>query len=273
MKYKLRIGEFAKLKNVTTEALRHYDRVDLLKPSETDPETGYRYYYITQSEKLAIIIELKMLGFSIEEMKAFFENRQLKKTYDLLNHKREELKDRINKLNNLEQSIAKKLNHLSNMMTIENTDLYTVRTEPACQVAHLEQHVNDRVTFEWVASNLENQLIDMYPVIGSGAYGLTMSKELFLSGNFMEHTHLFLFIDDTINANDELIRTLPERQIACFLVRGGFKGLKNEVVTIIDQLKKDQYTIVGDIVIKLLVTGTTTQVKSEQVLEVQIQVE
>ncbi len=72
MKYKLSIGEFAKLKNVTTEALRHYDRVDLLKPSETDPETGYRYYYITQSEKLAIIIELKMLGFSIEEMKAFF---------------------------------------------------------------------------------------------------------------------------------------------------------------------------------------------------------
>ncbi len=135
-----------------------------------------------------------MLGFTIEEMKAFFENRQLKKTYDLLNHKREELKDKINKLNKLEQSLGKKMNHLTNMMNIDESALYTIRTEPACKIAHLEQPVNDRVTFEWVASNLENQLIDMYPVIGAGAYGLTMSKDQFLSGNFMEHTNLFILL-------------------------------------------------------------------------------
>ncbi len=111
----------------------------------------------------------------------------------------------------------------------------------------------------------------MYPVIGAGAYGLTMSKDQFLSGNFMEHTNLFIFIDESINVKDELIKTLPERKVACFLVRGGFKVLKNEVKSIIDQLNNDKYTIIGDLVIKLLVTGTTTQVKAEQILEVQIQ--
>ncbi len=60
--------------------------------------------------------------------------------------------------------------------------------------------------------------------------------------------------------------------MACFLVRGGFKVLKNEVKSIIDQLNNDKYTIIGDLVIKLLVTGTTTQVKAEQILEVQIQI-
>ncbi len=60
--------------------------------------------------------------------------------------------------------------------------------------------------------------------------------------------------------------------MACFLVRGGFKVLKNEVKSIIDQLNSDKYTIIGDLVIKLLVTGTTTQVKAEQILEVQIQI-
>lgn len=32
MKEKMRIGEFAKFKNITPETLRHYDRYNLLKP-------------------------------------------------------------------------------------------------------------------------------------------------------------------------------------------------------------------------------------------------
>ena len=42
LKDKLSIGEFAKLRNVTTETLRHYDRIDLLKPVKVDPDTGVR---------------------------------------------------------------------------------------------------------------------------------------------------------------------------------------------------------------------------------------
>ncbi len=118
------------------------------------------------------------------------------------------------------------MNHLTNMMNIDESSLYTIRTEPACKIAHLEQPVNDRVTFEWVASNLENQLIDMYPVIGAGAYGLTMSKDQFLSGNFMEHTNLFIFIDESINVKDELIKTLPERKSGMFSSQRWFQSIK-----------------------------------------------
>ena len=38
------IGETAKLANVTTETLRHYDRIGLISPCKTDEWTGYRYY-------------------------------------------------------------------------------------------------------------------------------------------------------------------------------------------------------------------------------------
>lgn len=104
MKYKLRIGEFAKLKNVTTETLRHYDRVGLLKPVEVDPETGYRYYTVFQSEKLATIIELKLLGFSIEEMKDFLNDRQLQSTYALLNERHHQLLTKIEEMKALEKA-------------------------------------------------------------------------------------------------------------------------------------------------------------------------
>lgn len=42
----LSISELAKLRQVTTETLRYYDRIGLLKPVYVDPETNYRYYSI-----------------------------------------------------------------------------------------------------------------------------------------------------------------------------------------------------------------------------------
>ncbi len=128
MKYKLRIGEFAKLKNVTTETLRHYDRVGLLKPVEVDPETGYRYYTVFQSEKLATIIELKLLGFSIEEMKDFLNDRQLQSTYALLNERHHQLLTKIEEMKALEKSLSRKLAKLSDLMALEETDGYVIKT-------------------------------------------------------------------------------------------------------------------------------------------------
>ena len=37
------ITEMAKLRNISTETLRHYDRIGLLKPVYVDPKTGYRF--------------------------------------------------------------------------------------------------------------------------------------------------------------------------------------------------------------------------------------
>ncbi len=39
-----RIGVFSRLARVSVKALRHYDRLGLLRPARTDPLTGYRYY-------------------------------------------------------------------------------------------------------------------------------------------------------------------------------------------------------------------------------------
>ncbi|WP_066369112.1 MerR family DNA-binding transcriptional regulator [Neobacillus fumarioli] len=52
MHNKLSIGEMAKLRKVTVETLRHYDKIGLLKPYYVDPNTGYRYYSTYQYEIL-----------------------------------------------------------------------------------------------------------------------------------------------------------------------------------------------------------------------------
>ncbi len=64
----LKIGEFAKLGQVSPKALRLYDERGLLRPAWTDRFTGYRYYAQEQLARLHGILALKDLGFSLEQI-------------------------------------------------------------------------------------------------------------------------------------------------------------------------------------------------------------
>ncbi len=65
---KFKIGEFAKIAQVSVRLLRHYDDIDLFKPTDTNPESGYRYYGIEQLTRLNSILALRDLGFSLEQI-------------------------------------------------------------------------------------------------------------------------------------------------------------------------------------------------------------
>lgn len=62
MKEFYRIGETASLMGITTQTLRFYDKIGLVKPVKTDPRTGYRYYAYEQFHFIDRIKYLQSLG-------------------------------------------------------------------------------------------------------------------------------------------------------------------------------------------------------------------
>ncbi len=65
----LRIGEFARICNVSAQTLRYYDSIGVLKADYVDTDSGYRYY---APDKLAIyhrIADYKEVGFSLDEIR------------------------------------------------------------------------------------------------------------------------------------------------------------------------------------------------------------
>ncbi len=60
-----------------TKTLRYYAEIGLLKPSEIDPENGYRYYAIEQLEKMLFINRLKAYSFSLDEIKAILQSEEM----------------------------------------------------------------------------------------------------------------------------------------------------------------------------------------------------
>jgi DNA-binding transcriptional MerR regulator len=63
-----KIGEFARISQVPTTALRYYDERGLLVPAHIDPTTGYRYYAVAQLGRLNRILALRDLGLSLEQI-------------------------------------------------------------------------------------------------------------------------------------------------------------------------------------------------------------
>jgi len=69
----LRIGEFARIGQVSVATLRYYDEYGLLKPNVLDADTGYRSYTFAQLPRLNRILALKELGFPLEQIAQLLE--------------------------------------------------------------------------------------------------------------------------------------------------------------------------------------------------------
>jgi len=67
--YMLRIGEFATLARVSVRTLRHYEEMELLSPARVDPDSGYRYYDLTQLPELHRILALREAGISLPHIR------------------------------------------------------------------------------------------------------------------------------------------------------------------------------------------------------------
>ena len=109
-----RIGEFSHLCETTIKTLRHYDKINLLKPTKVDNFTGYRYYEEDQIKTLEKIKQLQYAGFSLKDIK------------DLL---KETNKEKLNKqIEIIKEENSKKimiLQKMKNNMTKQTVELIT----------------------------------------------------------------------------------------------------------------------------------------------------
>ncbi|MEJ5868275.1 MerR family transcriptional regulator [Pseudokineococcus sp. 5B2Z-1] len=68
----LQIGRVAEITGLSLHTLRHYDEVDLLRPSARS-EGGFRLYTAGDVDRLLVIRRMKPLGFSLEQMRELLE--------------------------------------------------------------------------------------------------------------------------------------------------------------------------------------------------------
>lgn len=95
MKNYFSIGEAAKAVQTTTETLRHYDRIGLVKPSTRDEWTNYRYYTEEDIVRLNTVRALQLMDLSLQEIKKVLEYNDLEKIVDFLAQAEEKADEKI----------------------------------------------------------------------------------------------------------------------------------------------------------------------------------
>lgn len=86
-----KIGEAAKLLNVSTKTLRFYDKVGIIKP-DVVCEKGYRCYYYDTLLLMPVVQYYKQMGFSLAQMKSVINGGSYNGIKTLFREKIEELK-------------------------------------------------------------------------------------------------------------------------------------------------------------------------------------
>ena len=137
---KLKIGEFSKMMQVTVKTLRHYEQKGLLHPSEVDEWTGYRYYNITQMQRLNTIRGLQRQGFTLEEIKELLEDGTQMPSIDLLTQKIVETEQQLQLLMERRRQLLK---WMDSHKQIKKMEKFSIQSLPEIIVASHREVITD----------------------------------------------------------------------------------------------------------------------------------
>ena len=166
-------GSFARKARVSLRTIRYYDKIDLLKPTRVDDENGRRYYTDEDFAKLQQILTFKMLGFSLDEIKAMIISTPDKDTLQKsLSMQLSFVRMQKSQLAQIEQALLEAdtflsnneqldMNHMVNLIHLSNAkhtlqeQYKTSKNIDARVRLHKECSINPQGWFPWVFKQCE----------------------------------------------------------------------------------------------------------------------
>ncbi len=149
-----RIKEISDMTQTSIRMLRHYDKIDLLKPSYRG-SNGYRYYTAEDLAKLQQIIALKYFGFSLSTIKAILQKHQ--NIYAHLQAQQQTLKKESERLQQVTSVLQDILQRLSPSDVPNSNDLITL-----IERYHMTENIREKLKKSWAGRELSEAQFEEY---------------------------------------------------------------------------------------------------------------
>lgn len=135
------IGEMSRITQVSLRMLRYYDKNDLFKPKVVDEWTGYRYYTADQIDDLYRIVQLRDLGFTINEIAQLI---QIKEKTEYIKRLQGRKEDILKEIQASKDRLARMNAYLEDLLDDTNPELSIVmKSIPDKEVISLRRRVED----------------------------------------------------------------------------------------------------------------------------------
>lgn len=265
------ISEFAKMTGVSTDTLRYYDKINLFKPTFSDPQTGYRYYTLKEFEEIGVIQTLQTLGVSLKEIKHHLENKTFFSSYMLLSKQYADIDRKIAELIQLKSYLSDKLSTLEDVMNSNSNDEITIK------------EIDERVGYgtrvnckDYGEIKTESaRIIEKYrkSLFVSNSYAIFIPKEDIIKRKFNSHYYCVIFdIEKEDTKNFERL-TFPKSKYATVRYSGTTFDRAESMEKLVDYIEQNHYKPIGDALQICVIDENITNIDAEKINEIQIPIE
>ena len=235
-----KIGMFAAMNHVTVKTLRFYEEQGLLMPALIHPDTGYRYYTLSQMAVLHQITALKLARFKLEEIANINSGADeiavlLKKKAELL----EKIADITRQIAVVDGYLAKKKTGLSSPVLI--------KTIPETTVAFM------RIRLESYDC-LFDRMPEMGALMEKAGCECALPEYCFTAypePGYKDGDIPVEICESVVEAKKEIgdlkFKTMPEIQAACVFHKGSYRTFSESYETVLRYIEENGYEIAGEI--------------------------
>lgn len=265
------IGEVSRLFHIGIGTLRHYDKIGLLKPEYTDPQTGYRYYSTRQFECLNTIRYLRALDMPLEQISRFLQNRNLDTIYELLLNQKEEVNRRRQELLLIEKKINNRIAQITDALSSRLKEISVIRC-PQRRIASVRKQVSPKNYLDLEYSIRQLEQSEEISVTFLGKVGVGISMENLVRHCFHPYDLVFLLLDEEDRFQGSTM-LLPETDCAALRFQGGHEKAAHYYGQLLDYIENHHLKVRGfSREITMIDYGLTDDI-SKFVTEIQIPVE
>lgn len=264
------IGQVSKLFHISVSILRYYDKIGLVQPEYTDPDTGYRYYSTRQFECLNTIRYLRALDMPLEKISLFLQNRNIDSIHGLLLKQKEEVKRRRQELCIIERKIHNRLAQITDALSSE-LDVIRMVKKPERRIASIKKKLTPQNYLDLEYSIRQLEQSEENTVIFLGKVGVGISKQNLIKCQWDSYDIVFIILDeeDSFKGNTML---LPEELCVSIRFRGSHERAADYYGQLMRYIGEHGYSVSGFSKEITMIDYGLTDDKSQFVTEIQIPV-
>lgn len=249
MKNYFSISRAAEMVDMTTETLRHYDRIDLVKPCKTDEWTGYRYYSRQEIVRLNTIKALRCMDLTLSEIKEILAYDDFHKIVATLKQAEKSADEKIAELNYAKTKIQRARTYYEKKLSGEqpNAEIFIKRYP---QRVILLSDTMEAPTLD----NLWDYHRHFYDQISDNQKKEFLFEDL--AGIYERDGQSRLFAVCTRYSKTDGIKILPQGNYLCADCTEKNRG---EVIKELFETAKNEFNAVPDFTIQLIVISGILQ--------------
>jgi DNA-binding transcriptional MerR regulator/effector-binding domain-containing protein len=264
-----RTGEFAALCGVKKDTLLHYDHIGILNPEKVDGN-GYRSYSIKQLYTFDLITALKRLGMSLQEIKAYLDQRSPDAFLSLLHQQQNTLEQERKRLDSLSLLLQETilttqlaLDVIPGHVHLEHCPAeYYVAIE-APDYAHYSEPqflLRSRSLLHWAREN------------GSISFPLgdIVTQERLLKNSFVED-YYYCRVSPETRPDNVLVK--PAGTYAVLYHKGSYESLERAYEALAQWVWDKGYSIIGSLFEEDLLHYMSTSDPNHYIMKISVQVD